>query len=303
MYKRKTTYFLIISICCLILSVLFRSVPTNSQASYEKLFADKTHTKEKFNILVAGDSRIYRGISPWVIENELPGNDVLNFGYSSLGYTDYIFKYINEKLDTSNNRPVVIVLGITPYSFTPDAGMNNHHYQELSRTKSDVYQRRYINPLLSVFDPVKPDRLLKSKKNDSSGFFVYYEYRGWVSSDIRPYDTTAALASYQKVFNENQVTAEMKNNLLEQVKKWTNKGYYIFGFRVPSTYHMVQLENELSGYREIEFQKSFSEAGGIYLKFENKYYQSYDGSHLNRESAIKLSAQLADSIKVHCSIK
>ncbi len=298
MYRKKTTYFLIGSVIIFLLIILFRPQPKDSQTSYDKLFADKTHTSKKFNIMLVGDSRIYRGLSPAIIEDKLPGNDVLNFGYSSLGFNSYIFDRIEEKIDSTGDRPVILVLGLTPHTFTPNGANNWHHYQEFTRPKKEVYQIRYINPLFSVFDPIKPDQFIGPKSGQrKSGSFAFYNYRGWVASDVIPSDTSAAIASYKKVFNNNRVDPSLEKTFLRKVKSWTNRGWFVIGFRVPTTIEMVKLENDSSGYKEPALVSDFEWAGGIYLHFRNKDYQTYDGSHLRYTSAEKLSADLADSLK------
>jgi len=298
MFRKKITYFIIGSAILFLLIIFFRPQPDDSQTSYDKIFADKTHTGQKFNIMVVGDSRIYRGISPAILEEKLPGNDVLNFGYSSLGFNSYIYKHIEEKLDTSGKRPVIIVLGITPHSLTPNGAQNWHHHQEYTRPKKEIYQRRFIFPFFSVFDPVKPDNFIGPKSGkDEGGLYTYYKYRGWVASDIIPGDTSAAIDSYKKVFINNKVDSGLEYEFIKQVKIWTNKGWHVFGFRVPTTVEMINLENDSSGYNETELIKAFESSGGNYLNFRNKDYQSYDGSHLRYKSAEKLSSDLADSLR------
>ena len=54
----------------------------------------------------------------------------------------------------------------------------------------------------------------------------------------------------------------------------------------------------MSGFREAEFIQEFRNAGGIWLSFNLDDYVSYDGSHLDADSAKKLSRDLAEKIRV-----
>jgi hypothetical protein len=62
---------------------------------------------------------------------------------------------------------------------------------------------------------------------------------------------------------------------------------------------MDDMENELSGFVESDCQVNVIQNGGhwIDLKEEVCNYSSYDGSHLDDESAIMLSGDLAREIK------
>ena len=71
----------------------------------------------------------------------------------------------------------------------------------------------------------------------------------------------------------------------------------MFGFRVPSTEKMVALENEISGFDEAAFIEGFKAAGGIWFDIPLEPYHTYDGAHLVKPSAIRLSLDLAEMIK------
>ena len=71
-----------------------RPQPMSSVIDKEKFWADKVHAKTKYNVIVAGDSRVYRGIASRVISEELDGLKVLNFGFSSGGLNTEIFNEI-----------------------------------------------------------------------------------------------------------------------------------------------------------------------------------------------------------------
>ena len=56
---------------------------------------------------------------------------------------------------------------------------------------------------------------------------------------------------------------------------------------------MVELEKELSGFNQAEFVDAFKEAGGIWIDIDPTAYDSFDGSHLQSQSALELSRDLA----------
>jgi len=119
---------------------------------------------------------------------------------------------------------------------------------------------------------------------------------GWIASSNIIEDTLDAITGYRKWYKKNKVSNKITNNLITQVKKWVDKGINVYAFTVPTSWSMKQLEDSLSGYNETEISKRIENVGGIWLKFNDNYH-SYDGSHLVKESAEKLSRELAKKIK------
>ena len=134
--------------------------------------------------------------------------------------------------------------------------------------------------------------------NKSTGFQYFEKFHdsGWVASHTIPKDTSRALNSYRKSFSNNTVSDQGIRKLLQQIKHWKDKGIKVYGFRPPTTRSMVLLEEELSGFNEEGFVRSFEAAGGIWLSFEEEYFNTYDGSHLHFEEAKKLSGKLKGKI-------
>lgn len=77
---------------------------------------------------------------------------------------------------------------------------------------------------------------------------------------------------------------------------WVKGGFRVYAFRPPTCHDMTELENRLSGFREEEFVRNFTRAGGRWIPVSNKDYRSYDCSHIDKKSAIKLSYFFAGRI-------
>lgn len=86
---------------------------------------------------------------------------------------------------------------------------------------------------------------------------------------------------------------------MRRVEKWTKQGIIVFGVRPPSTAEMVKLEEALSGFDESDFVQKFIKAGGIWIPVDTAGLESYDGSHLERKSAIAFSKQLGKKVQNH----
>jgi hypothetical protein len=276
---------------------VIRPKPLSSVVMKEKFWADKVHANKRYNVIISGDSRVYRGVDPKSVSMELGGLKVLNFGFSSCGFNKYMYREINKRiLQRSDTK--IIILGITPYSLTTKAQENAHYKQEKDRNPKDIFVRRYVNPFFHFFDPIKPTDLIFNS-DTLSGYHESFRNDGWVASYKTPADSMYALNRYRKNFKNNTVQPDIVHQLSVQIKKWVEDGVNVFAMRVPSTQAMEILENEISGYNENNVMKEIEDAGGRWLNFENRFdYNSYDGSHLSKEAAIIFSKDLGRTLKI-----
>ncbi|HYC87359.1 MAG TPA: hypothetical protein VEB86_19135 [Chryseosolibacter sp.] len=271
----------------------------DKEFEWNRLWIFKTHSTNKYDCIVAGDSRVYRGISASAIEKELEGLSVFNFGYSSGSFSSFMLDQIENRLDLNSKRPIVL-LGVTPYSLTEKAMEDEHFREQLAKKKEEILEYLYFEPLKRFFHPYSIQELYEARKTADSGGTVYHQesfYRqGWVASWKIPPDPKAALPGYVKDFASNRVSPVAIDTLVDRVGRWTRNGIEVYGFRPPTTVEMVQLENNLSGFQESLFVQRFQDAGGRWIDLDISEYQSYDGSHLAKSSAIKVSERIGKHI-------
>jgi hypothetical protein len=271
-----------------------------SKAAEQSYWVSKTHAEAKFDMILMGDSRTYRGVSPQVIQETLPEYRVLNFGYSASGLNDEIFRAAETKLDPASSHKTM-VMGVTPYTLSPIAEKNNHFRQERNKPLDYVYLRLYARPLIEFLEPTTPKNLItilgiKTPFKDQFYHEEFYD-NGWNPGWTVPEDPEAALVPYQHAFDDNQVKPELVEALMEQTRAWTEAGFTVFAFRPPTTRKMFELENKLSGFDEAAFITQFETAGGVWFSFPHGEYHSYDGSHLHKDASIQFSQDLAIRMK------
>lgn len=249
----------------------------------------KTHTNKKFDVIVIGDSRVYRGISPSDMEEVLGEMAVFNFGYSSAGMSALLLNAGEEKLKKNGKK--IIILGLTPYSLTSSAALNEQ-YKELKKALYWPYQTPGLPILMYPKETAWAVTYLLGFK--VSPYHQIPHDNGWVESDNPSENIEAALDEYRQRFAKEKISKELFNYLMEKVQLWSEQGYTVFAFRPPVSEKMEQLENAKSGYDESWIKNEFSEAGGIWIDIENRYaYKTYDGSHLTSASARLLSKYIA----------
>lgn len=275
------------------------------------LWVMKINWKHCADLVVAGDSRVYHGVSPEAMKEILPEIQVLNFGFANCAYTERYLRCAESVLDPSSARRIM-VLGITPLSLTAGAAVRNEFLETLNKTGTQRFMALHCGWIMSLFKPIPVQELLDKKtrasrlnlRNPVRNYRCYYP-DGWVAGYNDPENLQEGLDIYRGRFETNDfgpVSLEIIDGLIEQVSALRQRGIEVYGFRPPSSLAMVALENEKSGYDEITIARRFNEAGGIWLEFDPAKYASFDSSHLKPESAKQLSRDLAMRIQAQAPV-
>jgi len=297
--KRQPDLIITLVMASVLIGLLSFVLPKNKEKYLrDRFWTQKTFAPEKYEIVVMGDSRVYRGVSPEIMERNLPGMKVLNFGYSNGGLNAEMFSAAEGKLSKKGQRKV-IVLGVSPNCLTAFTQKNEQFRQERMRPREDVFERLYLNGILYQFSATSPEGIRDLMKNQQSSSYYLNEYHsnGYVESEKFPVDTMEAIPSYTDDFANYKVEKQYLNGLIHQVKTWSDSGICVVGFRPPVSMPMRALEDSMGLYNEAAISVLFRKAGGHWLDLKANGYKTYDGSHLNQESAIKLSEDLAFKIR------
>lgn len=273
--------------------------PKNQEKYLGELFwSRKTFAPAKYDVVLMGDSRVYRALSPETMESHLPGLRVLNFAFSNGGLNPVMFEAAEKKL-AQNDHPKIIVLGVTANSITGYSAENQQYIQELTQPREEVLERIYLNPVRYWFSSTSPEKLKQYflGKADSAYYRNTYFMDGYVESEKYPVDTTAAISSYIDDFKNYKVDSVHLQVLFDQVEKWTNDGFTVIGFVPPVSMPMRELEYSLGLFDEAKIKAGFEKVTGHWFDINPAKYKTYDGSHVSVESAQKLSEELAEYIK------
>lgn len=299
-YSYKILLSLSLSITCILIFGVFSPKQYMALFEQDEFWLNKTYTKKKFNIVIGGDSRTYRGINPDKLNEGLANFSlsIINMGYSFGGFSQEMLTLIEEKLNKNQTNKVVL-LGITPLSLTPNA-CSNKHLQTLKHiSATDVYLKTNIIPrYFALFEPISVTKLFKAIVNPTVEYYDDLKENGWDGSYCYPQCIAPTLESYKLIFINNQVNLKTIDTLQRQIQKWNTMGIKTYTFRPPSTKAMEEIENEKSGFNESYTRKKIEDAGGIWLDIPDRFgYQSYDGSHLPAEEANRLSLELGKLMK------
>ncbi len=296
MFDKKVIFTILVSMILATIIALYSSNKDKNELN-KALFINKTYTKKKYDVIVAGDSRTYRGISSKIINNKL-NLSVLNLGYSSAGFNKTLFDKIDEKI-SQKSKNKILILGITPFSLTAQASFNGHLKRLESLKKEEVLEYMYLFPVKSFYYSITPDdirKLIIHKGSKNENYQQEYHINeGWIASWYLKPNEYAALKSYKKTFTDTKISNQIIENLYIKIQEWKKEGISVFGYIVPSSINMTELERNIGKFNQNKFIKGFIKVGGEWINIENKYI-SYDGSHLEKESAIHLSEEISSKI-------
>ena len=250
------------------------------------------------NTVIIGDSRAQLGVSPGEIEAILPGSSVRNFGFGSAPLAGPYILRAEELL--APEEPGRIIMCVSPHSLTPEAKRRNAFRivrKSRERQLALLDEPFAVGPLRPVNLPKVKLRLFGRSENEGPRRWTLYP-DGWVAvSDDAP-DPEETIPEYREIFAKHQVSAEIVDRLMADVRRWRGKGIRVYGFRMPVTEQMVELEDTDSGMDWEAFIDRFRAAGGVWLDFEMRY-ESFDGSHLTERAAREFSRDLARGIAEH----
>lgn len=253
-----------------------------------------------YDIILLGDSRVYRGISPKAMSKALPNMRIANYGFSGAGLNTFMFDKGAALLDPSSKRQV-IVLGVTPLSLTPHAARQRHIRELIHQTKTEIMTSHVLGSIPDYLPRITLTdlrRKMNGKQFEDTSFLYTPHPDGWIATQSSRIVQDGQLQEYKKIFTKTQVDPQYYEELFKQVRQWSDKGIKVFGFRPPVAISMYELENDASGFDENHFVEGFTRSGGIWLDYRPDSFESYDGNHLHEKSARAFSEDIASRIAV-----
>lgn len=292
--KYKFLFMSLLTVSLMLIVGMIRPEPMNSKSKESFFWNNKVNDINKYNFLVIGDSRAYRGISPSEIEKNLKYHKVKNLGFSSGGFNNHLFELVDKYLDSSMQENIVLIC-LTPFSLTKSA-YDGNQLKILKKIKG--FENWKINNLtrnLSFFDPIIPSEIAASFFD--YGYFHKYHDNGWVESKKSPINRDKALELYSREFNNNKFQIEYFDILLEEIRNLINKKVNVFVLRMPVYDKLKQLEDSISGFDEEILRFRIEETNAQWIKIQDSLYNTYDGSHLDINSARLLSSIISERIR------
>lgn len=305
--------FVILTLIGFLSLILFQQSHGSNPALEEYSDADafwlgKTHALPVYDIVLAGDSRIYRGLAPQAMD--IKEMAILNFGFSSAGLSkEYLQATVGKLNPQSANRTVVV--GITANALSNDINARENRHWLSYRVRPVGWQQRLSEWCRTAVPPwiESPiDRLQWNVQGVAQGEVQYHQRfwnNGWAESDTSPRDSTRAINGYKEGFKSpnNRCIPEHVLALSSWIKEQVQSGVRVICFRPPTTEEMGKLENSEGDFHEQGIRESMITAGALWFDDTRADYESYDGSHLTPESARRFSRNLGIFMGTHLSFQ
>jgi len=293
----RTVRVLFLAIILIIIMGSLR--PNTTSGMYEKRFwVNKISWQNYADVVIIGDSRTLLGISPAQMQKILKNRQIVNyaFGVGNIYLSEYLDS-VEGVLKQESDRKTII-LGITPHSLSDDPDFTSQFFMLKNLSKQEIFIDVHFAAIIDFFEYMSfHDALL----GISPGLASSKTHRdlfsdGWLAYGKNPPGKKNELKEYLRIYERCQVSPKMIENIMSYISRWNKSGIRVYGFLLPTCTQMVELEKELSGFNQAEFIKAFEKAGGIWIKINPAGYESFDGSHLQWESALRLSRELASRI-------
>lgn len=260
-----------------------------------RFWAEKAADVSRYDVVLAGDSRVFRGLAPSVIAQELGGARVTNAGFSGACLCGAYLDHVVARLDRTSARRT-LVLGVTPHALTAHAERDNGYLAEARRTRSERLERVWLAPALDFVAPIAPADLVRAARREpprGSRYVQRHEPDGWVASALLPPEPDRALGEYRRVLTGSAVEPRLVAALADRVRGLAADGTRVVAFRPPASPALRRLEEELGRFDEPATRAALESAGARWVDVDPERYPTYDGSHLDEASARALSRDLA----------
>lgn len=292
-YNIKITVAIVGTILMVTVLKLTLPQPYINLTSEQEYWIKKTFSKNLKNIVIGGDSRVYRGISPATLikSTELPLS-AINLGYSSGSFSKEYLQFMHDRLD-SNSNTRVMVLGITPNSLLKSQLSNNHLKSVQNKSSSEIFHGMHYAKFLKHFSPYTVYELLDDSSN---AYTIDYRPDGFAASNNYNGDFDLTHYLYWDGYKKETVQEEQINNLVNHLSIFKKEGIQIFAYVPPTTQKMREIENQMSGLDMNKLQQKLESIGVHWIDINLENYTSYDGSHLFSESAERLSKRIGEEI-------
>lgn len=293
-YQSKIRWTLILVIGMIVLFVALNARHLPPGVSKKFFWTNKSHQTEQFDIVVFGDSRVYRGFSPGVFTKGTTFT-CFNFGYSSGGTSPEMLDYIESRLDRRSGG--VMLIGVSPDVFTKYAQRNIQYNQEMDRTTMEVLENLYVEPFMRNFSSVKiskPLSILQGYNAKRVRELVFED--GFMPTFPSSIDSLRRVQIYANNYaKKGGIESNYVQAFLDRVQEWKNQSIRVIAYRPPTSRAMQKVE-ESAGFDEEDFVKRFQQAGGEWIDINEKDYVSYDASHIDGNEAIRLTKELKEKI-------
>jgi hypothetical protein len=253
------------------------------------------------DVVVAGDSRVYRGVDPSQFREGFVRGCV-NYGFSSVTLTGQFVEAAAATLDPRGAR--ILVLAITPASLrAPIPGKDGYlaARDEYARLRLPLGLARGLEEWQLHVAPFAVDRgfgeQVQASRATEDEYSQVFHSDGWVESDRQVADPVAAgIAVVRRDFQRSPYSREVEDGLVRAIDRLTSAGVRVFAYTPWVPPEVADAEAEASGIDFGRLRARLESARASWVELAPSALRSYDGTHLDGPSAKAASRSLAESV-------
>ena len=257
-------------------------------------------TTPKQSSLILGTSRASQGILPQVIDSCLRRKDLFNYSFTrnTSPYGPVYLESIRKKLDT-NTKNGIFILVVDAWGLSSDTANPNDigNFEELKLCLAKT-ENVNANPNISYLLNSYPEPYIKLLRKNKATFL---HDNGWleVSVDMNAIDQKENIKAKME-FYRNETLPYYKYSparyryFIETIRYLKQYGK-VYLVRLPVHPQMMQIDQELVPDLDKLVHAASIRCQVPYLNMsaENSVYQYTDGNHLYKDSAKKVTLEIA----------
>jgi hypothetical protein len=232
-------------------------------------WSDKRYGKQKYNVLLMGDSRTYMDVSPKILREYVPNVSIYNFAFSGGRINGQLLQEALRRLKENGKR--VLVFSCTSCSLM---SVRNKHFFSIKESPMVPFL------LPSSFIPTK--NYNERRVSTSPGF-------GYLDQNVNRNEDFAlrSYESYRREFLSRPFRPSDFEHFVQNLKWCERNNIKVVAYRIVSCREMDELEDKLSGVDWNKIKQAVLDEGFIWLErppsplLEQIEEHCYDGSHLN----------------------
>lgn len=268
--------------------------------------------------LIIGVSKASKGINPDIIENELKEfnfeTPIVNFALnvSNSKYGDVYFEAIKKKLKQQTSKKQLFIISVSPGSFTAPANLKAVDIIEMDKKNTIIGKvdwvkttpnynyivETYDQPLYNAFHSYDKDPKFTMHKNG----WVEIKLNDSLNDSIVNKDILfwkgVLLRHFKKEIDKQEISNYRINSFIEIVKFLKSRGR-VFVLTIPEDKEFIETEKLFWANFETQMDSITSQLDVPFFNYwhlSNKL-RTYDGLHLESDSAKKFTLMLSKDIK------
>lgn len=245
----------------------------------DSVFVEKLQQKPVYDLVLVGNSRVYRDMSPKVISENI-GKKVYNFGFSNLQMDSAVLSRAEQLLNPNGAKEMLLGINVNALS-----GQSLDGYRSV-RGLNGIEQKNVM-----LFAPYEKYFRL----GDAESATQKPDHLGFVWSMTKHADETIQKGRVMS----GKTIATFKPQALADVANWVKsaraRGIKVYATVPPIPEITSKAENEVGHYDPDLVRKTLQDAGAEWIDVPGTF-QTYDGSHLLGPEAEKYSLELSKKL-------